>query len=257
MLNFHQKQVEILKNFAETLVKCFARKTARIPRQDSQKSIPVIKENTESVTEVKEILDIVPNSSNTTTKNSKHNEVTGKAVFSPFKFCIQLICFRINLTLYNEERNKKFVFSIDDIIYSLDKQSFYSKVKVKVDKVSGIFYECDDGENWVKNNILEINGLESMEKNETFMIVTITKAGTKNVRKYNQKSYLIFYIKSLLFYQDMRWEHIKRNRPLNKYLGEVDATIQQIDLFLNFEAMSNFLPLINTINPGDKRSPGG
>jgi hypothetical protein len=116
-----------------------------------------------------------------------HNEATGKAIFSPFKSCIQLICSRINLTLYNEDRNKKFVFSIDDIIYSLDKQSFYSKVKVKVDKVSGIFYECDDGENWVKNNILGINGLDSIEKNETFIIVTVTKAETKNVRKYLSK----------------------------------------------------------------------
>jgi hypothetical protein len=51
----------------------------------------------------------------------------------------------------------------------------------------------------------------------------------------------------------MRWGTYKKNRPLNKYLGEVDATIQQIDLFLNFEAMSNFLPLINTINSGDAK----
>lgn len=188
MLHLHQKQVELLKNFAETLTQFFvSRKSLEIPRQDSQKSIPgipVIKENTESVTEVKEILDIVPNSSNTTTKNSVHQDSSGKAVFSPFKSCIQLICSKITLTLYNQDRNKKFVFSIDDVIYSLDKQSFYSKVKIKVDKVSGIFYECDDGENWVKNNILGLNGLDSIEKNETFMIVTITKAGTKNVRKY-------------------------------------------------------------------------
>jgi hypothetical protein len=60
-------------------------------------------------------------------------------------------------------------------------------VKVKVDKVSGIFYECDDGENWVKNNILGINELESIEKNETFIIVIVTKAETKNVRKYLSK----------------------------------------------------------------------
>jgi hypothetical protein len=26
------------------------------------------------------------------------------------------------------------------------------KKKVKVDKVSGIFYECDDAENWMKND---------------------------------------------------------------------------------------------------------
>ncbi len=37
----------------------------------------------------------------------------------------------------------------------------------------------------MKNNILEINGLESMEKNETFMIVTVT--GTNNIRKYLSK----------------------------------------------------------------------
>jgi hypothetical protein len=32
MLNLCQKQVEIWKHFADTLVQCFARKTARIPR---------------------------------------------------------------------------------------------------------------------------------------------------------------------------------------------------------------------------------
>lgn len=49
----------------------------------------------------------------------------------------------------------------------------------------------------------------------------------------------------------MRWGTYKKNRPLNKYLGEIDATIQQIDLFMNFDALSNFLPLINTLKSGE------
>ncbi len=35
----------------------------------------------------------------------------------------------------------------------------------------------------------------------------------------------------------MRWGTYKKNRQQTKYLSEIVATIQQIDLFLNFEAM--------------------
>lgn len=137
---------------------------------------------------------------------------------------------------------KKFVLDIEDIMYSLDQQDVYYKIKNKIVSVCGEYFEKSVAdESWVKNNSLGLNvqsdvdGVDDVEKiNETFLDVTITKAETTNVHT--------------------KWGTCKKNRSLNDTLMEIIINMQPTDLILNMDSLVSFLPILNVFHT-DKGDP--
>jgi vacuolar protein sorting-associated protein 13B len=122
----------------------------------------------------------------------------------------------------------KFLVEFEDIIYSLDKQDVYLKLKMKVGSMNGEYYRLEN-DTWVKSEALNFSNepdvTETEDKaNDIFFDLTLTKAETIDVHS--------------------KWGANKKNRT-HETLVEVIVKMQQIDTRIDLELMKDFMPLLN------------
>lgn len=122
----------------------------------------------------------------------------------------------------------KLIFDLEDLIFSLDKQDVYFKVKTKIGSINGQCYE-NDNDLLVKNDALSFDvkteNNDSGKTNETFFDIIITKAETGNVHS--------------------KWGTLKKNRSLNETLTEVVINMQHIDVRLDLDLAYKFFEIFN------------
>uniref|UniRef100_A0A182Q1H4 Chorein N-terminal domain-containing protein n=1 Tax=Anopheles farauti TaxID=69004 RepID=A0A182Q1H4_9DIPT len=128
----------------------------------------------------------------------------------------------------------KVKLELEDIIYSLDKQEVYSQMKAKIGGMSGVCYEWQDGTGstpshqsggWVRNEALamtvqtgEASESSKTTGTDTFFNMTITRAETQNVHS--------------------KWDTVRKSREHNDTLVEVLIKMEQVDLRLDLDLLS-------------------
>ena len=189
-------------------------------------------ENNHNNAEIKDFLGL-PNSSTATTKNSVIDERLNKKKIRHINSWFQWTCSKISLKLFDknvESSEKLLVFEIEDVMFSMDQQDVYFKVKAQVVSVSCEFFELTDSK-WIKNSNLSLSvqsDESDLKKNtETFFDVIITKAETGNVHS--------------------KWGTFKKNRSLNESLTEIIVNIQHIDIIVNFDKLLLFQPILSEL----------
>lgn len=98
-------------------------------------TLPTNIESTHNSAEIKDFLGL-PNSCNTaTTKNSISEENLHRKIHSRINSWFQWTCSKISIKIYDKEvqsSNKLLVLDIEDIMFSMDQQDVYFKIKAKV-----------------------------------------------------------------------------------------------------------------------------
>lgn len=161
---------------------------------------------------------------------------------SNISICVQLTLAKFSIQLFGtetfKEEHRLFVIELEDIITSIDQQDVYTKIKTKFGSLSGVCKTRKMGSmEWQKNDVLGLitsrsDSLGSSTLQDTFFDLTITKALTKNVHN--------------------KWGTLKRkkNQSLINTITEIMINIQSIDIKLDLEMLSTFLPIFMVFSTG-------
>lgn len=140
---------------------------------------------------------------------------------------IQWTLAKISLNFHSRKGDQlhKFSIELEDIITSIDKQDIYVKIKTKVGFLSGIC-KTKSKDEWERNDLLGLTTIsEGLRDNlDTFIEMTFTKAMISNVHT--------------------KWQTKKKeNLNLNDSITEINVTMQRIDMKLDLEMLSTFMPI--------------
>lgn len=126
------------------------------------------------------------------------------------------------------ERFHKFSIELEDIITSIDKQDIYVKIKTKVGFLTGVCKTKFALKNeWERNDLLELTTVAEglRDSLDTFLEMTFTKASISNVHT--------------------KWQTKKvENLNLNDSITEINVTMQRIDMKLDLEMLTTFVPIL-------------
>lgn len=133
---------------------------------------------------------------------------------------------------------KKLVFELEEILFSLHHQDFY-QMKSKIAGICGtLFQRVNSDADWIKNKTLSLN--VQLEENisdnaNRFLDLTITKAETSNVHA--------------------KWNigH-KRNRLSNDDITEINVIMQPLSIVFNFDELVSFAPIFVAFSSTKKKS---
>lgn len=164
-LTIHTSQVKSIKaaideitNFPMLQQRRKLQTADELSKNETQKSLAVIQESPQISSEIKDFLGMATTAS-TITKQTSLIEKDIKRTKSRCSLYVQWICSKISLILLADELEleKKFIFEIDEILFSLHQQDFY-QLKSKIASVSGNFYEkAKNEEKWIKNVALGLS----------------------------------------------------------------------------------------------------
>lgn len=142
---------------------------------------------------------------------------------------IQWTLAKISLNFHsrNADRFHRFSVELEDIITSIDKQDIYVKVKTKVGFLTGVCKtKIASKDEWEFNDLLGVTTIsEGLRDNlDTFLEMTFTKAMISNVHT--------------------KWQTKKiENLNLNDSITEINVTMQRIDMKLDLEMLTTFMPI--------------
>ncbi|KAL7023795.1 hypothetical protein ACKWTF_012787 [Chironomus riparius] len=196
----------------------------------TQDCINYVEESTPSALDIKDFLGLQTGS--TITKTSLP-DCTVKKSKTNINFYIQSICSKVCLTLIADDVKvpKKFVFEIDETLFSMHQQEFF-QLKCKITSISGNHFHQIEGTNeWIKNLNLGFNIQSEQNISDTvsrFLDVTLTKAETINVHS--------------------KWNvELKKNSQLIlSNVSEINVILQSFDFIISDE-VNDFLRLMQML----------
>ncbi|XP_037025669.1 vacuolar protein sorting-associated protein 13B isoform X2 [Bradysia coprophila] len=171
-----------------------------------------------------------------TTKTKSENssddtvQVEEETLQSKLTTWIQWTLAKISLNFHSRKGDQchKFSIELEDIITSIDNQDIYVKVKTKVGFLTGTCKtKSTTKDEWDRNDLLGLTTIsEGLRDNlDTFLEMTFTKAMISNVHT--------------------KWQTKKKeNLNLNDSITEINVTMQRIDMKLDIEMLTTFMPIV-------------